>query len=300
MNKRFISRPLLNLFTWTLFCLVALNVFTSQSLAEGIDGEVIEVLEKVILAQRQYIIIGEAQETIFFPPRSIPTQPTSHFSQPARANLQLIKENFDIILEEGGNIIQREVWVLKLIAKNNISPNWHFTIDKETGLRLAYEQRTQDGQLVSEGYFESISDLHLRFDPNLEDPLSQTSRNPSPAQLTAVRRLLGNSSLPIGFKPVRLERSRIGNRPALRLTAWDGINILALLVYPNASAVVRPFTPKEVIAQAPYVRSLKMRFVTLTVLAPLPERVLEDWLETLSRGRLGLISRRQLDRFFRE
>ncbi len=91
----------------------------------------------------------------------------------------------------------------------------------------------------------------------------------------------------MGFIPVKLERSQIGNRPALRLTAWDGINILALLVYPNAPAIARPFAPKS-IAQAPYVHSLKMRFATLTSISTLTRKVLEDWLKTLSRIDWGL------------
>ncbi len=302
MNKSLTNWSFLHIFAGTIFCLAVFNLLTSQGFAEEVNAEVAEVLQKVNLAERQYRIVGEAQETIFFPPRAIPTQPTSRFSHPARVDLQLVKENFDIVLEEGTNIAQREVWVVKFVARNNISPNWRFIIDKETGLRLAYEQRAQDSKLISEGYFENIYDLHLRpspSNPNLETHL-QTFGRP-PVQLIAARRLLGNSSLPTGFTPIRLERSQIGNRPALRLTAWDGINVLALLIYPNAPAIARPFAPREeAITQAPYVHSLKMRFATLTVLAPLPEQVLEDWLETLSQDRLGLISRQQIERFRRE
>ncbi len=299
MSEKPISWSFLKLFA-IIFCL---GTLTSQSFAEGAYNEITEILQKIMLAHRQYRIVGEAQETIFFPPRAIPTQPVSYFSQPARADLQLIKENFDITLEEGNNVAQREVWSLKLIAKNNISPNWYFTVDKETGLRLAYEQRAQDGRLIAQGYFENIYNLHLRSlpaNPNLESRSPQNSRNLTPARLMAARRLLEGNSLPTGFIPIKLERSRIGNRPALRLTAWDGINILALLVYPNAPNIARPFAPREeIIAQASYVRSLRMQFATLTVLAPLPERVLEDWLQTLSSSRLGLINRSKIERFHR-
>ena len=300
MSKKPVSWSFLKLIA-ALFCL---GTLTSQSFAEGAHNKLAEVLQKIMSAHRQYRIVGEAQETIFFPPRAIPTQPVSYFSQPARANWQLIKENFSITLEEGNDIAQREVWSLKLIAKNNISPNWYFTVDKETGLRLAYEQRAQDGRLISQGYFENIYDLRLRSlpdSPNLKNSPPQNSRNLTPAQLTTARRLLEGSSLPTGFIPVKLERSRIGNRPALRLTAWDGINILALLVYPNAPTIAQSFAPrKELVAQAPYVRSLRMQFATLTVLAPLPESVLENWLQTLSSGQLGLINRRKIERFYRE
>ncbi len=240
------------------------------------------VFKLMLEAEQSLEIIGEVSETINFPPRNPATRRAERFSQPPNISPGLIRRNFNLSLAGDNMIADRPVIGLDLIPKNGLSPRWRLWLDRGTGLRLAYEQRNALGEVLSEGRYERVRSIRARPTVRAINPpeLNERSRN-------TLTRLLGRRDWPPGFIPVKLERSNLRGRPALRITAWDGLNGLLLLIYPS-----RDSNP-----EGRYIRSVQAGRLTLSVLSPLPADALDSWLQRLAEPLIKL-SEEEISRLF--
>lgn len=134
-----------------------------------------------------------------------------------------LKHNLDTAAQGDGPFIIG----LELSPNNGFNPSWRFWVDDETGLRLAYEQRGASGRLLAEERYlaiERVDVLPERRDLSLPEPSSRVQER--------IESLVKADYWLEGFIPVQLERTHLGarrERPALRLIAWNGLNIRSSL-----------------------------------------------------------------------
>ena len=206
------------------------------------------------------------------------------FRHPAGVTPALVEHNFELAITGRERVAGRAALVLSLVPRNGFSPNWTFWLDEQTGLRLGYEQRDAEGELLAEGRFTRVDRLR-----DLAEPHRFAAPESDLDVKQIAERLLTSDALPPGFVPVAIERTRLGNSDiqALRLTLWDGLNGTVLLVYPRQRQV----------ADRPYLVSRSLRQVTVSVLGPLPQSALERWLDRVIAGPVRRLDAGQLERF---
>jgi hypothetical protein len=243
-----------------------------------------EVVAAMIQAEIYQQMSGEVAEQIVFPPQETQRRGVSRFSQPVLLTPALISRNYQPTVSRGRDIAGRASYRLDLIPKHEITPRWTFWLDRETGVRLAYEQRSLNDELLASGEFLVVESIRPRISPR-EPGLPQLS----PLRQRILVRLFENVPLPPGFVPVSLELSQVDNQPVLQVRIWDGLNGALLILYPQ-----RLSSPP----QNRYVRSVQLRASTLSVLSTLPSEAVDGWLEQVQQGNLGQLNRLALRRVF--
>lgn len=254
--------------------LAALGLAAAQSPAD-------ELFARMLRAERNHAFVGDLWEEVLWPEPL--GDSADRFRHPNGITPALIEHNFEFAITGRDRVAGRAALVLSLIPHNGFSPNWTFWIDEQTGLRLGYEQRDAEGALLAEGRFTRIDRL-----TDLDPPRRFASPESDLEVKRLSERLFASDVLPPGFVPVAFERTRLGagDIQALRLTLWDGLNGMVLLVYPR----------QRQIGDRDYLVSRSLRQVTVTALGPLPRRALENWLDVVVDGPLRRLDAEQLDR----
>ncbi len=109
-------------------------------------------------------------------------------------------------------------------------------IDKRTGSRLAYTQFSTNNDILAEGSYSKIIKIIEGTNPRLMRNIELEAR-----QKLFYRQVFANLELPKGYIPVKIVNSTIGRdkSPALRISFFDGINTLVLLLILNDSKLLR-------------------------------------------------------------
>ena len=157
--------------------------------------------------------------------------------------------------------------VIDLVPRHD-GPGWRFWIDVATGARLAYRATLADGRVVAEGRGEASALVPAGADEPLRAP-----RAPSDARAAVWRAAFAGLD---GFEPVDVARVRLGaDVPAVRVTLWDGLSGVVLLVYPTTR---NPARGELIVTRT-------VGELTLALVGPVPEAVAEAYLEALSSRR---------------
>ena len=252
--------------------------------AHAQNDEAVELFQRMIFAEQRLNFEGIVQERIIFPPDQVKADVQTAFTHPPSVTPELVLRNFILQISGQDTIAGRGATILELIPKNAISPSWTFWLDEQTGLRLAYEQRDTAGELVARGRLSNITGI--RDYPELRD-INPPSL--SDAQRRRLALLINNGTFSEGFVPVALERSTLGDTdiPAIRITVWDGLNGAVVIIYPRRNAF----------GEHPYLRSTRVRQITVSVLGPVSGDVLERWAERVSSGPVRRLTANQIRDF---
>lgn len=242
----------------------------------SLQGPAATAFLRMLEAERTLEVVGTTVERIDLPG----VQPDPHhqrFMLPVAASPELVARAFRLGLGASTEVAGRAVEVLELHGVGPLTPDWTFWVDRQTGLRLAYRVTDSAGGLVAEGRYSQVRAVRPRAVPR---PLPAPS-----ARLEAqrLRRLIDPANVPQGYVPIGLARTEIGSGkiPALRITFFDGLDALVLLVYRRqaplpAGAGVR-------------LASRQVGRFTLSAVGPAPEAALQAWLDHLSRGPLARV-----------
>jgi|GEM_PF-5517290 len=275
------SRKALALF----LVVVALLLTPSPVLAQA--SPAVRLFARMLQAEQTLEFVGTVSEEVVFPDRRDEPQ-ARHFMHPPGVSPELVERNFQMAITGRETVADRNAVVLRLVPKNGVSPNWTFWVDEETGLRLAYEQRDANGELLASGRAQQIERVNL-----LGKPRDVRAPHLTPALKERVVDFIDLDALPDGFVPVALERTRLGGENgvfALRLTLWDGLNGTVLLIYPRQ----RPVPDRR------YLMSRELRNVTVSALGPLPDEALRSWLTRVAEGPVHRLTARQLRQLQRD
>lgn len=165
---------------------------------------------------------GEAEVSVYFPPRAVPTRTAARLPvvpfRPA-----LLARHFNVTRQDApASIAGREVTRYDLTPKVGQAARWTLWIDRAWNVPLAYEERMPDGTLARRAALTRVLPQPVRV---------QTEVPPIPEGLRgAVLAALPGLRFPPGFVPVSAE-PRAGGGVTVSLS--DGINVLALVVAPR-------------------------------------------------------------------
>lgn len=243
----------------------------------------LRLFSRMVRGEATHELRGRVVEELRFP-EAWRAEAAESFRHPRTVAPALVIRNYEMAVAGRDEVAGRPAQVLQLVPDNGVSPSWRFWLDVDTGLRLAYEQRDADGELLASGRYVAVEGVRERMQPQPPAPAE------APPELRRrVLRLLGEEGLPDGFVPAGLEPTRLGGQDgvaALRLTLWDGLNSVVLFVYPRQSSL----------PERPYLASRNLRSLSVSVLGPLPRPVLDGWLEGLGRGPLRRMTPREVGR----
>ena len=188
------------------------------------------------------------------------------FAWPAGASLAAVRTNFDVRWVGRERAAGGAVVVIDLVPRH-VGPAWRFWIDVATGARVAYRATLADGRVVAEGRGDATALVPAPAAEPLRAP-----RTPTDARAAVWRGAFAGLD---GFEPVAVERVRLADVPALRVTLWDGLSGVVLLAYPAAR------TP----ARGAMIVTQSTGDLTLALVGPVPEAVAEAYLEALAERR---------------
>lgn len=235
----------------------------------------VALFRKMVDAARTLEVVGTTAERIDLP--GVSADPRhQRFALPVTVVPELVVRSFALRLGQATQVAGRRVEALELHGLGPLTPDWTFWVDAATGVRLGYRVVDADGAVVAEGRYSQVREVRVR-----PTPLALPS---APARLDAQRlaRLMDAGHLPRGYVPVGLARTEIGAAkvPALRITFFDGLDALVVLVYRHQDA------PPVAAANARLASRSVGRF-NVTVVGPAPVASLRSWLDGLERGPLG-------------
>lgn len=261
-----------------------LFIFLLLSVAAAQNSAADRLLAKFVLAETNLIVDGEFTENLIFLNRK--PKDKKNFIYPAAISLELVKENYNLQIIEEKQLLARDVVVLRLEPKQ-AGPYWQFTIDKLTGSRLAYQQISPSGEILAEGAYSKIRKIIKRTTPRpfkkLE--LSAEKRN-------FYERFFINPQLPKGYIPVKITRSSIGQGkiPALRISFFDGLNTLILLLILDNSKLDK---------DSQSVQTMEINHHILIATGPIAKDSLIAWLEAYKNSALNRLNRDEIRSLFR-
>lgn len=232
------------------------------------------LFRKMLDAERTLEVVGVTAERIDLPGVS-PDPQHRRFVLPVAVLPELVSRSFVPRLGAPTAVAGRRVLVLELHGIGPLTPDWTFWVDEGTGVRLAYRVTDANAGVVAEGRYTEVTAVRRRATP-LDLPAP-----PTLLQVQRLERLMDPANVPKGYVPVGLKRTEIGATkvPALRLTFFDGLDALVLLVYRRQDAP--PSQPHLRLA------SRQLGRFNVTVVGPAPVTSLQAWLDGLARGPLA-------------
>lgn len=240
---------------------------------------------RLVEAELNLRIDGELSENVIFLNRV--SKDKNRFTYPAIISLELVKENYSSKIIKEDRFLGRDVIVLEL-KPNNLGPYWQFIIDKRTGSRLAYTQFSATGDILAEGSYSKINRIMKRTNPRVIRNLELEED-----QKVFYRQILANLESPKGYTPVKIARSTIGRdkSPALRISFFDGINTLVLLLILNDSKLSRDTETMQ---------SIELNNHFLIAIGPVGKETLVNWLESFKNTPLNNINKNEFKSFLRD
>ncbi len=253
---------------------VAQGAVTPVAARASQQGPAVALLRRMLTAAQTLEVVGTTTERIDLPGVR-PDPAHQRFVLPVAAAPEQVAKAFSLRLGAPTEVAGRRVQVLELHGLDPLVPDWTFWVDGVTGARLAYRVTDSAGHVVAEGRYDRVTAVRARTTPRAL---------PSPgATLEAKRlqRLLDPANVPAGYVPVGATRTKIGRAgiPALRVTFFDGLDALVLLVYRRQAAL--PAGAGQRLA------SRRVGRFTLSAVGPAPKAALQAWLDRLSRGPLA-------------
>lgn len=230
------------------------------------------LMRRMLEAERTLEVTGTTRERIDLP--GVRPDPShSRFTLPVAVTPELLTHAFTLHAEAGADVAGRKVAVLHLDGKDPLTPDWTFWVDARSGVRLGYRVTDSVGAVVAEGRYTQVRAVTARRSP-------RTLPSPT-AGAVALDRLIDPAAVPSGYVPVGLKRAEIGARgvPALRLTFWDGLDALVVVIYRRQA--------KLPAAAGAHMVSRNVGRFTVSVVGPAPHAALEAWLARLARGPLA-------------
>lgn len=232
------------------------------------------VLRRMLEAARRLEVVGTTRERIALP-GVLPAPHHDRFALPVAVTPKLVAAAFRLGLGAPTSVAGRRVEVLELHGIDPLTPDWTFWVDAATGVRLAYRLVDSAGGLVAEGRYTAVRAVRERATPRaLPSPAEQS-------RVLGLERTLGAANVPRGYVPVGVTRTEIGaaKLPALRITFWDGLDAMVLLVYRSRAGAPRGGTE--------HLASRAAGRFTLTAVGPAPASALAVWLDRLAAGPLA-------------
>lgn len=215
-------------------------------------------LTRALNRSRTFAARGQAEVTVLFPPRAVPTRRVGQLPVvPFRPGM--IARNFTVSQSAGAAIAGRPTTRYDLTPRNPQAPRWTLWIDQAWTVPLGFEERSADGTVARRATFQKVNAKLAR----LERPVPAVPEG----LRAAVTRTLPGLRFPAGFTPVALERAA----PRWQITLSDGLNTLSLVTAPRS------------VKAAPGVASRQIgeRFVWLT--GNLPEEALAEALSGIRK-----------------
>lgn len=165
---------------------------------------------------------GEAEVSVFFPPRTVPTRTAGGLpAVPFRPGL--IAQNFSVTRADAPPVAERNVTRFDLTPRVGQAARWTLWVDREWNVPLAFEERMPDGTLARRAALTRV---------NARSAQRRAEVPPPPGLRAAVLRALPGLRLPPGFTPVEVRPRTVG-AGGLEVTLSDGVNVLALVVAPR-------------------------------------------------------------------
>lgn len=236
------------------------------------------LLERMLVAERTLEVVGTTREHSALPGVQA-DRAGRGFALPVGVTPELLARAFTATLGSPLRLAGREVQVLELHGKGPLTPDWTFWVDRRTGARLGYRVSDSGGQVVAEGRYTQVSAIRAR---------GVARQLPSPRALDRplLARLMSKGDLPAGYVPVGVKRIDVGKGrvPALRVTFWDGLDGLVLLVYRRQARLP--------VSNSAHVASRQVGRFTVSAIGPAPKSALASWLGRLTSGPLARLAPR--------
>ena len=254
----------------------------SFSLAQNPTAD--RLLASFIEAERTLKVDGDFSENLYFLNRK--PKDKKHFIYPAILSEKLIKENYNLKILKEEQFLGRNVLVLELKPKYR-GPYWQFIIDKRSASRLAYKQISPSGEVLAEGAYSKVLNISKRINPRPKKDLELSG-----AKRDFYNQAFINAKLPRGYIPVRITGSSLGKDkiPALRISFFDGLNTLILLVVLDGSKLTK---------DSEAMQSLELRQHFLIAIGPIGKENLVNWLESYKNTPLNHLDRQEIKSFLR-
>lgn len=233
--------------------------------AERLGDDAGAWLHRMFASERAFAFATQPDERSTWPVAAAAAH--GGFAWPAGATLDLVRTNFDVRWIGRERSAGRAVVVVDLVPRHD-GPGWRFWIDVATGARVAYRATLGDGRVVAEGRGDPTSLVPARASESLRAP-----RAPSDARAAVWSAAFAGLD---GFEPVAVGRVRLGaDVQALRVTLWDGLSGVVLLVYPAARSPER----------GAWIATRSSGDLTLALVGPVPEAVAHAYLDALAERR---------------
>lgn len=190
---------------------------TAPAQAAAVDD-----LAAVLRQSRTLAARGEAEVTVLFPPRAVPTRTAARLpAVPFRP--ALLARTFDVTRRDTpAPVAGREAVRYDLTPKVGLAARWTLWVDRAWNVPLAYEERMPDGTLARRAALTRVLPQPVRVVAAVP-PIPGGLRAAVVAALPGVR-------FPPGFVPVSAEE-RAGGGVTVSLS--DGVNVLALVIAPR-------------------------------------------------------------------
>lgn len=203
---------------------------------------------------------GQAEVTVLFPPRAVPTRVAAALpAVPVRPALLL--KNFGVVSAGPQPVAGRDAVRFDLTPKVGGAAHWSLWIDRAWNVPLAFEERRADGTVVRRAAFLKVNAAPVKV--ALTVPAAPEGLR------AALMRSLPGLSLPQGFTPVGVKVRAAGGT---EVTLTDGLNVLALVVAPQN------------VRGAPGVASRRVGNVFVWLVGNLPDATLRSALAGVRRA----------------
>lgn len=203
---------------------------------------------------------GQAEVTVLFPPRAVPTRVAAALpALPVRPALLL--KNFTVVRAGPQTVAGRDSVRFDLTPKVGGAGRWSLWVDRAWNVPLAFEERRADGAVVRRAAFLKVNAAPAKV--ALTVPAA-------PAGLrAALTRALPGLTFPPGFTPVGVRPRAAG---VTEVTLTDGLNVLALVIAPQD------------VRGAPGVASRRVGNVFVWLVGNLPDATLRSALAGVRRA----------------
>jgi len=238
--------------------------------AASLQDPALALFRRMLEAARTLEVVGTTAERIDLPGVH-PDASHTHFVLPVAATPELVAEAFRLRIAAPTDVSGRKVQVLELHGIGPLTPDWTFWVDGLTGVRLAYRVTDAAGRVVAEGRYTQVTTVRARSVPRA---LPSPSTRP---QAKRLQRLIAPANVPQGYVAIGWARTEIGSAkiPAFRITFFDGLDALVLLVYRHQEPLPA--------GSGAHLASRQVGRFTLSAVGPATEAALQAWLAGFAR-----------------